>query len=65
MDGDISNLAGRVPLGRSEEPDDPKSSSETSAEERRWSPLWAGVFVLATGLLSWGTIAVAIFGFAD
>lgn len=65
MDGDISNLAGQVPLGRSEQPDGPKPSSQTDTKGRRWSPFWAGVFVLSTGLLSWGMIAAVIVGLAD
>jgi len=59
-DGDISNLAGRMPLGESHDPNDPRSSGETSATARRWAPFWAMVFVFGAGLLSWGAIAVLI-----
>lgn len=62
MDGDISNLAGRVPLGRSDEPEGPGSSSEADTQGRRWPPFWAGIFVIAIGLLSWGAIAIMIAG---
>lgn len=59
-DGDISNLAGRVPLGRSEGPLEPKPSEDSSTHGRRWSPFWAVVFVFGAGLLSWGAIAAVI-----
>ncbi|NKB56558.1 MAG: hypothetical protein GKS00_09495 [Alphaproteobacteria bacterium] len=59
-DGDISNLAGRVPLGRSEEPDEPTLSEDSSMQGRRWSPFWAVIFVFGAGLLSWGAIAAVV-----
>lgn len=59
-DGDITNLAGRMPLGHSQDPDDPRPTDKGRAQVRRWSPFWATIFVFSTGSLSWGAIAAVV-----
>ena len=62
-EGDISNLAGRMPLGESQEPDESGSSEELRV--RRWSPFWATIFVFGAGLATWGAIAAIAVSAAD
>ncbi len=59
-EGDISNLAGRVPLGPTQEPREPKSTVQARVRGRRWAPFWAMCFVFGAGLLSWGAIAACV-----
>ena len=63
MESDISNLAGRMPLGELPEPHESEPPETVRMRGRRWSPLWAMVFVFGIGLLSWAAIAVAVMAF--
>ena len=60
VEGDISNLAGRMPLGMSPEPSEPGPTETVRTRGRCWTPLWALVFVFGAGLLSWSAIAAII-----
>ena len=60
VEGDISNLAGRMPLGETPDSPNPGPSDAISVRGPRWSPLWALVFVFCLGLPSWGGIAAAV-----
>jgi hypothetical protein len=64
-DGDISNLAGRLPLGQPDGPNEPQPLEDTDMEGRRWRPLWAAVFVCVAGLVSWGAIAAVVVNLVD
>ena len=57
---DISNLAGRMPLGHSQRPEGPQPSEEEGSGLRRWSPFWSLLFVFGAGLLSWAVIAFVV-----
>ncbi len=60
VDAEISKLAGRVPLVQPEDPNGSPPSEDADMSSRRWPPLWAGIFVCAIGLVSWGAIAAVI-----
>ena len=57
---DISDLAGRMPLGHLQRSDGPQPSEEKGTDLRRWSPFWSLLFVFGAGLLSWAVIAIVV-----